>query len=263
MSKRKELEAQRQQQQRKQLIQIAVIIGVIAIVLIGGAIALNAANPGAGGSTSTSSVPLPAAIGSTKALPPNIDTTLGMRAWGPANAPIKVEEYLDYQCPACGQFAKIYEPGVIEAFASSGKVRYEVQFMPFLEDRASSGQGRESRDAAQAAMCAADQGKFWQMHNTLFTNQLITGEENTGNFNKDRLKAMATTVNGLDTAAFGTCLDSNKHESEVLKIRADGEARGVQQTPTFFVNGKSYPGGRTADDFKKIFAEVAPDVKFP
>jgi len=255
MSKRRELEARKQDQQRKQTIQIAVIIGAIALVVIGAAVVFTTINR----NPATQSGPtLPAAVASTKPLPANIDSV--NRAWGPADAPIKVEEYIDYQCPACGQFARSFEPGVIEAFANSGKVRYEVKFMPFLEDRVN---GRESRDAAQASMCAADQGKFWEMHNTLFTNQLITGQENVGNYSKVRLKQMADTVPGMEAVAFGQCLDSNKHEATVLAIRKDGEARNVQSTPSFYINGQPNANVRSADDFRKAFAQAAPNVTIP
>jgi len=254
MSKRRELETRRQEQQRKQWIQIAVIIAVIAIVVIGGAIVLSSVS---GNTQQAASNALPPAKTSVKPAPPNAEANT--IAWGPKDAPIKVEEYLDYQCPACGQFAKNFEAGVIEAFANTGKVRYEVKFMPFLEDRAS---GRESRDAAQSVLCAADQNLAWQMHNTLFANQLITGEENVGNFSKARLKEMAATIPGIDGAAFGTCIDSNKYESQVQSIRQEGEARGVQSTPSFFINGKLNASVRTADDFKKAFQEAAPNVTF-
>lgn len=252
MSKRRELEARRQAQQRKQAIQIAVIIGVIALVVIGGAVAISALSGGEQGST------LPAVKAANKTPPPNAEPN--GRAWGPADAPIKVEEYVDYQCPACRQYALNFEPGVIEAFANTGKVRYEIHFMPFLEDRKPG--SRESRDAAQAALCAADQNKFWEMHTTLFVNQPITGEENIGNYSKQRLKEMAATIPGMDLQAFGDCLDSNKHEQTVLQIRSAGEARGVQSTPTFFVNDQPFPGSRNVDNFRQIFAQVAPDVKF-
>ena len=252
MSKRRELEARRQEQQRKQTIQIAVIIAVIAIVVIGGAIILSTLS----GQEQQRASNLPAVKTASKDTPPNAEPN--GRAWGPADAPIKVEEYLDYQCPACGQYARNFEPGVIAAFASTGKVRYEVQFMPFLEDRVN---GRESRDAVQAALCAAEQNKFWQMHATLFANQPITGQENIGNYSKPRLKEMAATIEGMDTAAFNACLDSNKYEQTVLQIRRDSEARGVQQTPTFFVNGQAFPGVRSAADFRQIFAQVAPNVQ--
>ncbi|MFN4292548.1 MAG: DsbA family protein [Thermoflexales bacterium] len=251
MSKRKELEARRREQQRKQTIQVVVIIAAIAVIVIGGAIVLSALS----GQQQQASA-LPPVKAASKATPANAEPN--GRAWGPADAPIKVEEYLDYQCPACGQYGRNFEPAVIEAFAKTGKVRYEVNFLPFLEDRVG---GRESRDAVQAALCAADQDKFWQMHATLFVNQLITGQENVGNYSKPRLKEMAATIEGMDTAAFNACLDSNKHEGAVLQIRRDAEARGVQQTPTFFVNGQPFPGVRSVQDFRQIFAQVAPNVK--
>lgn len=254
MSKRRELEARKQEQQRKQWIQIAVIIAVIAVVVIGGAAVLSSIS----GNQTAGNSSLPAVKTSAKLVPPNAEPN-GF-AWGPADAPIKVEEFLDYQCPACGQFAKNFEAGVIDAFASTGKVRYEVKFMPFLEDRAG---GRESRDAAQSVLCAADQDKAWQMHNTLFANQLITGEENIGNFSKARLKEMAATIPGMDAATFGACIDNNTHEARVLEIRRDGEARGVNSTPSFFINGQLTPNVRTADDFRNAFKQIAPDVVLP
>ena len=255
MSKRRELEARREEQQKKQWIQIAVIIGVIAIVVIGGAVVLSALT---GGQQSAGNASLPPVKTSVKAIPPNAEPNA--IAWGPADAPIKVEEYLDYQCPACGQYARTFEGGVIDAFANTGKVRYEIKFMPFLEDRAG---GRESRDAAQSVLCAAEQNKAWQMHNTLFANQLITGEENIGNYSKARLKEMAATIPEMDAAAFATCIDSNKHEQAVRDIRAAGESRGVQSTPSFFINGTLNPNVRSADDFRAAFQQVAPEVTFP
>jgi len=253
MSKRKELEARRREQQRKQTIQVAITIAVIAVVVIGGAVILSVLSSQEQQQRMSN---LPAVKAASKDVPPNAEPN--GRAWGPTDAPIRVEEYLDYQCPACGQYARNFEPGVIAAFAGTGKVRYEVNFMPFLEDRVN---GRESRDAVQAALCAAEQNKFWQMHATLFVNQPVTGQENIGNYSKPRLKEMAATIEGMDAAAFGACLDSNKHEQTVLQIRRDAEARGIRQTPTFLVNGQAFPGVRSAADFRQIFAQVAPDVQ--
>ena len=241
MSKRRELVEQRRAQERKQTLTILGVIVVIAVLLIGGAIALSNRNAASSGGNSN------AVTASDHPTPANAQAN--ERAWGPADAPVKIEEYLDYQCPACGSYNRNYEAGVIEAFANTGKVRYEVHSMSFI--------GQESVDAAQAALCSADQNKFWQMHNSIFNNQV---GENQGAFTKDRLKSIAAAA-GLDTNAFNTCLDSGKYNDKVSQERTDGENRGVNQTPTFFVNGKMYVGIQSATDFRRIINEVAPDVK--
>jgi protein-disulfide isomerase len=235
MSKRRELVERRREQERKQTILVLGIIVVIAVIVIGGAVVL--------------SLPKPEAppTASAHALPANAEPN--GRAWGPADAPIKIEEYLDYQCPACGAYNRSFEEGVVAAFAQTGKVRYEVHSMSFI--------GQESVDAAQAALCAADQNKFWEMHNTIFANQK---GENQGAFSKARLKAFAATA-GLDTGAFNSCLDSGKYADKVTQERDEGDTRGVSQTPTFFVNDKIYVGTQSADDFKRIIAQIAPDVQ--
>ncbi len=259
MSKRRELEAQKQAEDRKRTITLLVVIAAIAIIVIGGAVILTnvtgkkdiASGNGAASRT------LPAAKTAPEAgAPPNAQPK--ERAWGAKDAPIKIIEFLDYQCPACGNFHKQFEAPVIAAFAASGKVRFEVRSLNFL-DRGTT----ESRDAAQATMCAMDQDKFWQMHNTVFGNQLITGEENAGNFTKARLKEMAATVQGLNGGEFATCLDSDKYIVQVEADMKEGTDQKVERTPTFIVNGKKLEGGQSVDDFKKIMAEVAPDVKIP
>ena len=243
MSKRRELIERRREHERKQTLVILGVIIVIAVVVLGGAIIISSRN----GSTATTAAQA-AVVPPDHPLPANAEPN--GRAWGPADAPIKVEEYLDYQCPACGAYNRSFEAGVIQAFAATGKVRYEVHSISFI--------GQESLDAAAAALCATDQNKFWQMHNALFANQ---SGENEGAFNKDRLKQIAAAA-GLDTTQFNTCVDSGKYAAQALQERTDSENRGVNQTPTFFINGKMYPGTLNADDFKKIFAQIAPDVKF-
>jgi protein-disulfide isomerase len=239
MSKRRDLIERRREQGRRQTLIIMAVIAVVAVVLIGGAVILS-------NSQATTSGSQAAMTADPRPTPPGAEANA--RAWGPADAPIKIEEYLDYQCPACDAYNRQYEQGVIDAFAKTGKVRYEVHSMSFI--------GQESVDAAQAALCAADQNKFWQMHNSLFSNQ---GSENSGNLSKDRLKSLASAI-GLDTQTFSTCLDSGKYADKVTQERNDGDQRGVNQTPTFFVNGKMFPGIQSAADFRRIFAQVAPNV---
>lgn len=245
MSKRRELQQQRHAQDRKRNLMIMGIIALLAVVIVGAAII-------AGNLTSSTSSTIPV-VASSKPIPVNPDPSFP--AWGPADAPIKIQEFIDYQCPACGNYNKNFEAGVIEAFAKTNKVRYEIKFFPFLETNTAG--GRESRDPAQAALCALEQGKFWQMHNSLFENQ---AGENRGGFSKARLKDIAAKV-GLDKTQFDTCLDSGKHEQTVLAgLNAARDAK-VQSTPSFIINGRLFPGALSVADFRKRFAEVAPDVK--
>ncbi len=245
MSKRRDLIERRQEQERKQTLIILGVIAVLAIVVIGGAIILNSnANTASNANAAQLGV-----VASNKAVPANAEAN--GRAWGPKDAPIKIEEFLDYQCPACGAYNRTYEAGVIDAFAKTGLVRYEVRSISFI--------GQESLDAAAAAMCATDQNMFWQMHNAIFANQ--SGENQNG-FNSQRLKDIAGKA-GLDTAAFNTCFDSGKYTQQVQQERTDSENRNVNQTPTFFINGKAYPGTLGVEDFKREFSKIAPDVKFP
>ncbi len=249
MSKRKEIEALEQKRANKQTLQIAAIIGTLAVVLIGGAIIISRNR----GDTTTTEIPLPNVRLINKAVPANAEPN-GV-AWGPKDAPIKIEEFIDYQCPGCqGQWSQ-YEEAIIAALAPTGKVRYEYNFLTFLETRPG-GRG-DSSNAANAAMCAADQNKFFEMHNMLFGNQF---EENVGQFSPARVKAMGGQL-GLDAAKFDACVDAGTHKGRLAPMSDDANKRAVDTTPTFFVNGKIFPGSKSIADLRKLFAEVAPTVK--
>ena len=98
--------------------------------------------------------------------------------------------------------------------------------------------GPESEVAAQAALCASDQGKFWTYANYLFTHQRA---ENSGAFSLGNLEKFAAQL-GLDSSTFNACLTSGKYATEVKQQTTEGQQRGVQATPTFFVNGQSFEG---------------------
>lgn len=239
MSKRREIEQERQKQQQRQTMTMLGIIAAIAIVIIGGAIALvNISKTQNVTPISVSNAPAPA------------NAEANGRAWGPKDAPIQVVEWLDYQCPYCGRFATQYEKAIQDAFAPTGKVRYEVRSASFI--------GPESVNMAEAALCAVDQGLFWQMHHAMFENQ--PKAENSGEMSKDRLKSIAAKINGIDGNAFNTCLDSGKHTQDVKDEATLGQTTGIRSTPSFLVNGKLRTGLLSVDDFRKVFAEIAPTV---
>jgi protein-disulfide isomerase len=84
------------------------------------------------------------------------------------DAPVVLVEFSDFQCPYCKKFTDEIEPAIMRDFVSTGKVLFKYVPYSFLDDNSP---GRESKNAAEAAYCAGDQGKFWEYHDMLFTNQ--------------------------------------------------------------------------------------------
>ena len=178
-------------------------------------------------------------------------TTSEGKIKGLATAPVKIVEYSDFQCPFCGAFARTTERLVERDYIAGGKVSLEYRHSPRIGD--------ESVQAAEAAECANDQGKFWEYHDMLFANQ---SGENKGAFSDAKLKQFATNL-GLDRTAFDACLDGHKYESEVLGQLKDGNQRGVKGVPYFFINGQVVEGNQPYATFQKaIDAELA-KVKSP
>jgi protein-disulfide isomerase len=150
-------------------------------------------------------------------------------ALGSADAPVTVEVFEDFQCPYCGLFTQQIEPQLVEAFVRPGIARLVFRDLPFL--------GEESRWAAVAGRLAAQQGKFWPMHDYLFANQL---GENVGSFTPDRLMAMAQAA-GLDMDTFIAGLQVPAARALFADILSGaGQAAGslgINKTPTVVVNG--------------------------
>lgn len=160
---------------------------------------------------------------------------------GDANAPVTVIEYADYQCPFCERFFAQTEPSIKNDYVKSGKVRLVYRNFAFL--------GPESKDAAAAAECAKDQGKFWLYHDALFTAEGLDAKEHNGNLNKDLFVKLAKNV-GMDTNAFTQCYDSKKYVELVDKQTAEATAAGVNSTPTVYVNGTQVVGAQPYATFK-------------
>ncbi len=125
-------------------------------------------------------------------------------------------------------------------YIATGKVKVIYKNFPVI--------GPESITAAQAALCASDQNKFWEYGNYLFAHQQ---SENSGAFTADHLKQFAADL-GLNQSEFNSCLDSGKYANAVNHDYAEGQQRGVQATPTFFINGTKYEGALPADQLSTI-----------
>ncbi len=144
---------------------------------------------------------------------------------GDPNAPVKIEEFSDFQCPYCKHFYEQTEAQVMDAYVATGKVYFTYRsFGEFI--------GPESRAAAEAAYCAGDQNKFWEMHDILFANQKA---ENAGDFTNPRLVAFAQKI-GLDMTRFHSCFDNGTYSSRVDQDGVDGRAANVKATPSFVLS---------------------------
>lgn len=155
---------------------------------------------------------------------------------GPANAPITIVEYSDFQCPFCARVNPTLER-VVQTYGD--KVRIVFKDYP-LPNHA------EAPKAAEAAHCAGEQGKFWEMHDRLFANQQA--------LQLPMLKQQATAL-GLNMSAFTECLDSGKHASRVAANMKAAEALGVSSTPTLYVNGRPIIGAQPFEVFQAVIDE--------
>ncbi len=165
----------------------------------------------------------------------------GSNTLGDPNAPVKITEYADFQCPYCMHYWQQTEPQIIEQYVKTGKVFYEYRSVgAFL--------GAESGAAAEAAYCAGDQGKFWEYHDTLFSHW--TGE-NVGDFSEHNLQQYAAST-GLDQQAFNDCLSSGKYAARVQQDVKDARAAGVSATPSFLINGQLLEGAQPFEAFQQM-----------
>ncbi len=139
---------------------------------------------------------------------------------------VTLEEFGDFQCSHCAQFAVTAGKQIKQGFVDTGRIEFVFSHFPFI--------GTESFRAAEATECAADQDKFWEYHDIVFENWKGVNE---GHFSDDNLKLFASSLQ-LDRGAFDSCLDSRKYLGKVQDDLRRGERLGVQGTPTLFLNGK-------------------------
>ena len=176
-------------------------------------------------------------FGSRPTTPPvvKVDVSISDDAsLGDANAPVTIIEFSDYECPFCFRHAKQTFPLIKEDFIDTGKVRYVFRDFPLSNHP-------NAQKAAEAAECAGEQGKYWEMHDILFDNQKVLKIEN--------YKIWAAEL-ALDQTAFDGCLDSGSMESEVRQDMEDGQAIGISGTPVIFINGRAISGAQPYPVFK-------------
>ncbi len=161
------------------------------------------------------------------------------RTMGDANAPVVVEVFEDFQCPACQRYSDTTEKSLVESgYLEQGLVYYIFRQFPFIDDYLSE-TGGESDQSANASMCAAEQGMFWDYHDILYTNW---NGENLGTLRDSRLISFAEDI-GLDMDAFEQCFAENRYLADIEADLALGQQYRVNGTPSVFVNGNQIAPG--------------------
>jgi len=178
-------------------------------------------------------------IAEVVAVDPGTHLNADDNSMGDPKAPIKIEEFSDFQCPFCEQFHQETEPLLRQYYIDTGKVQFVYRSMGNWVSQNVGGARTESQDAALAAYCAGDQNMFWEMHAHLFAN--VLGED-AGSFTDKRLVAIAEKA-GLNMDDFNSCYSSGKYEDRVQQDLKDAQAANITGTPgflvTYTVNGET------------------------
>lgn len=154
---------------------------------------------------------------------------------GPEGAPVTIVEFADFQCPYCARSQATLRE-LEEKYPNKIRIVFRHFPLPIHKD---------APIAAEAAECARKQGRFWEMHDLLFS---------TASFAPADLSRLAEQT-GADANRFASCLKSGEHQADWRRDRSDGERYGVASTPTFFVNGRPLVGAQPLEAFADVIDE--------
>jgi protein-disulfide isomerase len=214
LSKRQRMREKRQRQARMQR------LGVVSIIVVGALLIAFALI-----------YPNFKSIGEIATVEPNLRPLANGTAMGDPNAPVRIDVFEDFQCPACRSYSEEIETRITETYVATDQVYYVFHQYPFVD---SNSVNKESQQAANASMCASEQGLFWEYHDILFANW---NGENVGAFSDRRLVAFAETLD-LDIERFNSCFEENRYRDEIQADFELGTEMGVSGTPSVFVNGE-------------------------
>ncbi len=170
---------------------------------------------------------------------------------GDPNAPVRLDEYADYQCPGCGYYWSNIEPDIVKNYVETGKVFYTFTPFSFVGSYVQNNPWDESKKAAEASFCANDQGKYWDYRDYIFGNQ---DGENQGRFSRELLLEFAKRLD-LDMETFTECFDNSVHAQAVEDANQTAIEAGLNQTPSFVVNGTIVEDGDIIGAIEKALAE--------
>jgi protein-disulfide isomerase len=162
---------------------------------------------------------------------------------GKPDAPVQVIEFADFECPACGQFATLAEPDIRKRLIDTGLISYRFYDYPLPMHK-------NTWPASNAAACADEQGKFWEMHDQLFYAQDQWSGQATSR-PKSKFQEYAKAL-GLNVDQWEACYDARKYEPRIKANEQMAMKRGASQTPTFVIGNKMIGGAISFDRFKAL-----------
>ncbi|MFC5146491.1 DsbA family protein [Streptomyces aureoversilis] len=246
-SARERLQEQREREEARAKRKRTLIAGVIVVAVLGAGAGIAALVANTGGGKKEAAGPLVAPQGATGK--DSVTIPVGKPA---AKATLTV--YEDFRCPGCGGFENVFRDTVNE-LEQKGQLKAEYHLVTLIDNNLG---GSGSLNAANAAACAQDAGKFAPYHDLLFKNQPQETDDAYGK--KARLLELAGQVPGLDTPAFRTCVDDGTHDSWVKKSHEAFGKSSYRATPTVLLNGKSIYGDQknplTPDKLRQMVAEA-------
>jgi predicted DsbA family dithiol-disulfide isomerase len=163
--------------------------------------------------------------------------TQGHPSKGPANAPVTIAEFSDFECPFCSGLLP-----TLKALEENYKDKIRIVYRQFPLNNIHP----LAQKAAEASLCAHDQGKFWQLHDAMFADQK--------RLTVDDLKSKAAALS-MNAETFATCLDSGKHAAAVRESIVEGSKAGVDGTPALFINGRFLAGNQPYGEIEKVIED--------
>jgi protein-disulfide isomerase len=171
----------------------------------------------------------------TEPIPPLIRVSDNGPSKGPRAAPVIIVEFSDYQCPYCKQATETLKQ-VLQRYGHNVRLVFKQLPLPIHKD---------AFNAAQASVCAEQQGKFWEYHDRLF---------NSSSLSLEALRSIAADL-GLHTDEFNKCLNSEAARASVIKDINEAKQVGIQATPTFIINGRLMRGAGSPEEFYKTIEQ--------
>ena len=221
---------------------------VTLVVVVGlGLAALGAGGSGAPTSPSPSAAPPEAGPTATSAPGPVVPTRPAddPMAMGDPDAPVRMVEWADFQCPFCGRFARDTRPELLERYVEEGVLRIEWRDFPYL--------GPASEVAARAGRAAARQDAFWKFHDLVYAEPR---EPNSGELDRQFFLDAAEQLS-LDVERFAADMDSSEVAAAVQADVATGQQLGITGTPAFLVNGQPIMGAQPTETFVQAIESAA------